>query len=112
MISLLTSQIDDKTSPTDLERIRRNIVDAVRELQRLPVVSTALKAGIELADGKTVHIPHGLGRAPSMVLVSPPRGTAATGRIEEVRDGIDRDKYVALKATGWSATVTVDVEIK
>lgn len=112
MIGLLTAQIDDKTSPTDLERIRRNIIDALRELQQLPVVATIHKADVNLADGETTHISHGLGRNPTMVVISPPRGASTSGRIEEVRSGIDRKKYVALKATGWGATITVDVEVK
>jgi hypothetical protein len=30
-----------------------------------------------------------------------------------VRDGtVDRTKYVVLKATGWGATITLDVEVK
>lgn len=112
VISLLTAQIDEKTTPTDLERIRRNIVDALRELQRLPAFGARIKSNIELADGVTVHIAHGLGYKPTIVIVSPPRGATATGRIEEIRDGIEREKYIALKATGHGATITVDAEIK
>ena len=93
----------------DLERMRLEHEDKIVELQKLPASSLRVIANVTLADGILTPIPHGLGRA-VYVLVSPPRGATSSGRIEEVRDGTyDRTKYVALKATGWGATITVDV---
>lgn len=108
MIALLGITIDERTRPQELERIRRNLVDAVRELQRQSF-PRVIKADLTLADGIPTAIPHGLGRRAS-VWTSPPRGAVSTGRIEEVRDGShDAAKYVVLKATGWGASITVDV---
>jgi hypothetical protein len=96
----------------DAERVRRAHDQAIREMQQLPAAATRIIADVDLADGVTTQIAHGLGRAPKIILHSPPRGPVTSGRIEEVRDGIDRTKYVALAANGFGATVTVDVEVK
>lgn len=108
MIALLTTVIDDRTKPADLERIRRNLAEAIRELQGLRVLRV-IREGVELADGVATPIAHNLGRR-AFVWVSPARGASTSGRIEEVRDGsYDMTKYVVLKATGFGATVLVDV---
>lgn len=90
------------------DRVLRNHEQAIRELQldsRPRVI-----ADVSLPSGVTVPVPHGLGRPASFVQVSCVRGASATGRVDEVRDGShDRSKYVALKASGYGATVTVDV---
>lgn len=112
MIALLRTTIDERTSPQDLERIRQNVTDALRELQQAPAARARIIRDIALADGVATPIAHGLGR-PAFVTHSPPRGATATGRIEEVRDGShDRTKYVVLKATGFVATITIDLEVK
>ena len=112
MTPLLDITIDDRTQPTVLERIRRNLRDAVRELQKLWSASAKIaKADLVLVDGIPTAIPHGLGRK-AFVWVSPPRGASSSGRIEEVRDGTyDPAKYVVIKATGWGASITVDVAV-
>jgi hypothetical protein len=94
------------------ERVRRMHHEAIAELQRLPFAGARLaKADVVLADGAATAIPHGLGRR-VYVWHSPPRGAAATGRIEELRDGsYDPSKYVVLKATGWGASIVVDVYV-
>lgn len=108
MIALLTTVIDDRTKPADLERIRRNLVDVARELQGMRVLRT-IREGVQLADGVATPIAHNLGRR-AFVLPSPVRGAVTSGRIEEVRDGThDPDQFVVLMATGYGATVTVDV---
>lgn len=98
--------------PGDYELVRREHARKIIELQQLPSTATRILNDRELASGVTTLIPHGLGRAPKIVLVSPPRGASSTGRIEEVRTAVDRTKYIALVATGWGATITVDVEVK
>ncbi len=107
--SPITAQI---VSFEDADRSRRALEESVRELQDLPASSTRIIAGVELADGVERPIAHKLGRAPLFVRSSDPRGAVSTGRIEEIRGGYDRSQFVALKATGWGATITVDVEVK
>lgn len=110
MTPLLEITIDERTRPGVLERIRRNVLEAIRELQRLPFAAAKVaRTNIELADGVATPVPHGLGRR-AYVWTSPPRGASSSGRIEEVRDGShDPTKYVVLKATGWGASIVVDV---
>jgi hypothetical protein len=100
----------------DAERARRSIVEAIDELQRLPVVPTQIINDVLLADSVVTLVPHRLGRTPAIALHSPPRGAATVGIISEIVDvaagNPDRSKFVALKASGMGATVTVDVEVK
>jgi hypothetical protein len=111
VIKLLDIVIDAASKPFDLERIRRNIVEALHELQALPLAGARVLTDKTLTDGVATPIAHGQGR-PVHVIVSSPRGAVSTGRIEEVRDGShDRKRYVVLKATGWGAPVTVDVVV-
>lgn len=111
MTQLLTATIDERTSAKDLERIRRNLVDVIREEQaRRP----KFIYDVELADGVNTPIAHKLGR-PAFVTPAPVRGASSSGRIEEVRDTdvtriYPRSQFVVLKATGWGATITVDVK--
>lgn len=111
MTQLLTATIDERTSTKELEKIRRNLVDVLREEQaRRP----KYVYDVELADGVNTPIAHRLGR-PAFVTPSPVRGASSTGRIEEVRDSdvtriYPRAQFVVLKATGWGATITVDVK--
>jgi hypothetical protein len=106
MIALLPVRLDDDKA----ERVRRNHGDAIAELQRMRAALATLKKDVVLADGVPTPIAHGLGR-PAFATHTPPRGAVSTGRIEEVRDGShNRDQYVVLKATGWGATITVDVQ--
>jgi hypothetical protein len=108
MIALLPVKLADE--PT--ERVRRNHHDAIAEQQRLPSARARFIKDVALADGIATPIAHGLGQ-PAFVTHSPPRGPSTSGRIEEVRDGTqDRAKYVVLMASGYGATVTVDLEVK
>lgn len=93
------------------EVVRREHERAIRELQALPTADVAIISDISLVDGVETPVAHRLGRLPRMLSVSPPRGASSTGRIEEVRTG-DRTQVVTLKATGWGATITVDIEAK
>ncbi len=112
MTPILDLAIDERTTPSVLERIRRNLATAVRELQRLwSATAKVAKTDLVLADGIPTAIPHGLGRK-AFVWVSPPRGASSSGRIEEVRDGAyDPTKYVVIKATGYGGPITVDVAV-
>ena len=111
MTPLLALTIDHRTKSEDIDRLHKNVREAVRELQALPHTSERVIKNKELVDGKVTPIAHGLGR-PVYVFVSPPRGAVATGRIEEIRDGAhDLNKFVVLKASGWGATITVDLRV-
>lgn len=109
MIQLLGTVIDERTTPDELERIRRNMSDAIRELQ-LGVLPRAIIKGIELPNGAPITITHKLGRSP-IVFVSPPRNAVTTGgSIIEV-GGQPREQFVVLQADGWGATITVDLVV-
>lgn len=92
----------------DADRVRRNHAEAITELQATPAAGARVLRGVELADGIDTPVAHGLPRAPSFVTCSVPRGAIAAGYLEEVRSGTDR-RAVVLRATGYGATVTVDV---
>lgn len=104
-----------KTHPLDVvlegkaEQVRLNVEGRLRELDRRCEVVPLGEA--VLPDGKVIRIGHQLGRYPKLVLCSPPRGAVTAGLLEEVRDGIDRAKFVGLRATGFGATIRVDVGV-
>ena len=108
MIKLLPLRLSDE----QLERVRRNHHDAIEELQAGVLASAAIIHDVELADGIATAVPHGRGRA-VVAIVSVPRGAVTSGRIDEIRDNnaADRTQYVTLTATGWGATITVDLVV-
>jgi len=112
MKALLDARIADEKT----DRFVRSIAEAVRELQALPVVATQIINDVVLPSDVVVLVPHKLGRRPRITLHSAPRGATLIGLISEVVDiaagNPDRSRYVALKASGMGATVTVDVEVK
>lgn len=105
MIKLDDSRLSDAVA----ERVRVSHAQAIREQQLLPKVIR----DVVLPDSTVALIPHKLGRAPEIVLVSPPRGPLAIGIIEErTTENPDRTKFIALKASGMGAAVTVDIEVR
>lgn len=101
-----------KLADDNAERIRRAHHDAIRTLQESPASSMVVIKDVTLTDGTATPISHGLGRVPIWVCPSPPRGATSTGRIEEIRDGsARREQQVILKATGWGATITIDLAV-
>ncbi len=107
MIQLLPLVLAD----SDVERVRRNHHDALAELQGLPLAGARILRDVSLVDGVATPIAHGLGRA-AFVVNSPPRGATTAGVITEIRDGTqDRSKVVVLKASGYGATITVDLQV-
>ena len=113
----LRAPIVPRLASPDAERASRSLVDSVRELQALPAASAKIVAGVALADGVDTTIAHGLGRAPVWIRESTPRSATptalgATGRVQEIRDGkYDRRKIIVLRASGWGATILVDLEV-
>jgi hypothetical protein len=89
-----------------LEKVRRDMFEAIRELQRMqPVVVK----NVSLPDGEEIHVPHNLGRIPEFVGESCIRGALNAGRVETSTNNVDRTKYVKVTATGYGATITVDL---
>lgn len=97
---------------SDAERVRQDHHQAIVELQQLPAAALRPISDVALPDAVAVTVPHGLGRAPLWVGVSAVRGPVTSGRIEEVRGGAnDRSRAVVLKASGFGATITVDLAV-
>lgn len=104
----LTARLADPTA----ERVRQNHDDRIAELAALPSSGLAILRGIVLQDSVLTLVPHKLGRRPSFVRESMPRGASSTGRIDDIDDGsYDRTKFLGLKASGFGATITVDVQV-
>jgi hypothetical protein len=97
-----------KLADTDAERVRRTHHDAITELQQLRMTGARLLEGVELEDGVPTLVAHGLGRRVA-VFPSAIRGASSSGRIDEIRDGVDFKKFVKLEANGYGATITVDL---
>jgi hypothetical protein len=96
--------IDDRTTPADHERIRRDMVQAIRELQASPLASGKLMLDVELADGVEQPVFHGLGQRVH-VFVSP----SGAITIDEIDGAQDPRMYVVLKATGGDVIVDLIV---
>lgn len=102
----------------DAERVRQSHARAIADLQSGPAASTRVILDVIVPNNGAVLVPHGLGRIPRIVLVSPVRGAATVGVIGELRGthpsgaAIDRRQSVCITAAGFGADVTVDVEVK
>lgn len=91
------------------EQVRRSHHDALSELQASPLAGAKV-VSVKLENGKATTVSHGLGRVPKAVLVSVVRGaTTSAGYIKETREAVDPSKAVMLTASGYGATVQVDV---
>lgn len=108
MVQLVNTQIDERTRAIDHERIRRNHAEAIRELQLGPLARAVIIRDVVLADGVATPIAHKQGKA-VFAIPSAPRGPSTSGRIEELRDGYNLTQFVVLKASGWGASITIDV---
>jgi len=104
----IAKRLDD----VDAEAVRRSHAQAIEELQAAPAMRTRIIKDVVVPDNGTVLVAHGLGRVPEIVLTSPERGAAAVGVLGEGRVGFDRAKYIQLRANGFAAPITVDVEVK
>lgn len=105
MKTLISPQLPDQL----LERVRQNHHDVIRELQQSPFAEGKIISNVLLPDSVATTLTHGLGRAPKWVSASCVREPSTSGIIEEIRTGVDRTKFVVLKASGFGATVSVDV---
>lgn len=108
MTTLLEST---KLADPDVERAVRNLRDAVRDLQRGTFAGALVIPDVALEDGVAKLVSHGLLRRPRAVIVSVPRGAASAGYIVESRDGVNRTQQLKLTASGYGATITVDLVV-
>lgn len=108
------------------ERVCESLRAAVRELQGLPGIERDIIRDV-VVDGTTVNnptnVPHKLGRAPRMVVISAPRvkfgdlGTVTPGQVLDsgartfADQPFDRARMVQIGAFGWAVSITVDVEV-
>lgn len=92
-----------------IDRLLGNLDERIKQIVGVAMLGGYIKRDVELADATDVPIAHELGR-PASVFLSPPRNPSSSGRIEEVRsDSFDLSKYTVIRATGYGATITVDV---
>ena len=105
MVKLLAVNLDDDAA----ERVRLSHASAIQELQVAELVDAKIITA-ELADGVATPIAHSLGRVPKLIQPSIVRGATATGRIVESRSATyDRKTYVILTATGYGATIQLEL---
>jgi hypothetical protein len=101
-----------RLTDADAEANRRSHEEAIRSLQAVPAVSLRVINAITLPDATEVVVSHGLGREPIWIAPSCLRGPSTSGRIEEIRTGAhDRARFVKLKASGYGATITIDLAV-
>jgi DNA-binding winged helix-turn-helix (wHTH) protein len=91
----------------DAERTRRDAAGAIKDLASRPAAGLVSLGEFDLEDGVERIVNHKLGRVP-VVFLGPVRGPSTVGMIELVR--INR-RSVTLKASGYGATVTVNVVV-
>lgn len=106
----IAPRLDDRK----VDDVTRDHAAKINELAKQPFVMAKVIADVDLADGIETVVAHGLGRVPTYVRPSCPRDALAAGWINEVRNPsspVDRSKYVVLKASGYAATITVDVQV-
>ncbi len=98
----------------DDPKIERAIEDHRKTIDKVaaqPGVGLAVLPDVVLLDGIATPVPHKMGKAPSAVSITAVRGQLTAGVVEDVRSasGFDRGKFITLKASGYGATITVDV---
>lgn len=99
-----------RLSDENAERVRRSEFVAIDTLQNMPAAALVVVGTVTLADGVVTTVNHKLGKAPRLVVWSPPRGASTVGMIIEL-DNPSRSQFLLLKATGYGATVTTDVGV-
>ena len=102
----------------DAERVRQSHAQGITELQELQIAKAVVIRNVTLPDATDTPISHGLGRPPVFVKESAVReGTpiAAAGIIVDLGtrntagQPIDRSRTVVLRATGYGATLVIDL---
>lgn len=110
-IRRFTKPLGIRASTVQDERIRESHATAIRELQEAPASRGIVVEDLDLPEATNITIRHNFGRR-ARVFVSPVRGSSSSGRITEIVQNlatIDTNNATTLYATGFGATVTVDV---
>lgn len=101
-----------KIADAESDRSLREIRDAMRHIQQAPSVSAVYIENVALEDGVVTTIAHGLGRRPKFITCSPIRESSTAGRIVEIRDSVNREKFIKLIAADYGQTIYVDVKVE
>lgn len=100
-----------KLADEDAERVRRSHHEAIASTQSR-VEAPRIVRNVSLADGIPTTFSHGLGKVPSLVTLSVLRGAVSAGFIVETIDGVDRSRFVVLTASGYGATISLDLKVE
>jgi hypothetical protein len=112
--SALTAPTSVRLADPAAERSRLAHEQALSELRG---AQPTVIRNVKLANNVETPVPHGLGRAPQWVSPGAPIGAVSTGRIDDMGTRttsgavVDRSRTVVLRATGYGATITVDVAV-
>lgn len=100
-----------KTAPTvrdPEDPFAREIKRFISRLSTSKLSEFTLLLSNSLPAATSIRIPHGLGRTPQFIFLSPVRGSTTPGIITE----ISRDSNaITLQANGYGATVSVDLAV-
>jgi hypothetical protein len=103
MIPPVTLKLDDDKA----ERARQNHDARIGELQKSPLAGPVV-VSVTIGNGATVTVPHRLQRRPVVVIQSIIRGGSTPGLVREIsRD----DKFVTLSASGFGASISLDLVV-
>lgn len=105
MKALDGSKLADDTA----ERVRRSHHEAIRETQDKRAMGMIVIKDVVLANNTRTPVAHRLGRAPSWIKESCVRGSITVGCVVELRDSADRTQVVEIAASGYGATITIDL---
>jgi hypothetical protein len=103
VIPPLSVRLADETA----ERVRQSHARAITDLQRR--LEAKVVRAVVLPDGVRTSVSHDLGREPLWIGPSAIRGSVTVGCVVEFRDGVDRVQRVDIAASGYGATVTIDL---
>lgn len=107
-MSSLSAPVAMKLDDEKAEAVRADLVRKIVELQGQPFVIGAIISDVRLVDGVATQVAHRLQRKPKWAAPSFVRGAVSTGRIDQ---GAFDDKFITLTATGFGATVTIDLAV-
>jgi hypothetical protein len=106
MIRLRRLGVKDPDTSRALDDLRLGI----EQLSDRPDADCVIVENVQLVDGQAKLIAHGLDRAWRGWTICNLEGPSSTGRIEHVK-GENKTKFLQLKATGWGATITINVKV-
>lgn len=110
--------LDRRLEDDDADQVRRSHAGAIKELQLTPIVGAVVITSVVLPDATDVAVPHKLGRAPRWVgpsVVKEVGAIASVGIIvdlgvtDSAGNPVNRSEIVVLRASGYGATVAIDL---